>query len=508
MDELDDAGRRLLAVLVGHLARPEVRPGHPETYLSYKETHHLLGLTCDADGHHHYGQCLKRHGLNSLADWTKEASLPAITGLIVEQETNKPGAGYFNLYRKTNEPYAWWENQIRRAKDSLEQWTPFLPVSVPQAQPATQVAQTTVDKQIDTASLPLPPLPTILNSVYDMVKAAGINVDDWAVSADGMAIDNPRNNIARNTSWSFVGKSGEPIALCVWHDLIDWSHTKSIFVGNESHYQQGVLDALGKSTDGGKKVRLRRWLNRSRAFYAAVYEAFRKRRPVRIILLAGQRVEPNEPMEAHTGVVARELDSVTWYVYACDGESGAYNIVRGVEPLQQAGQSEIQYVDDPLHEPALFTLLATLDDTEAQAVIKASTQQSQFRSGLLDRWKSCSVSSCGLKEVLIASHIKPWSHCTTYEERVGVANGLLLTPNLDKLFDIGLITFEDNLHIKISPMLPTGWLGQLGIDRHMRIRRGHDDILPFLAWHREYRYFETVEQRAARFHSTDLNASA
>jgi HNH endonuclease len=502
MNQLDEAGRRLLGVLVEHIARSDVMPGQPETFLSYKETHSRLGLTCDADGHHRYGQCLKRHGLDSLANWTKETGLPAITGLIVEKETLEPSTGYFNLYGQTDDPYAWWENQVRSAKDSLEQWAPFLAVAVPQS--TNQIGQAAGDISKNTPQHPLPLPPTVLNTVYDMVKAGGINVDDWAVSADSMVIDNPRNNIGRNTAWSFVGMADEPIILCVWHDLINWDHTRPIFSSNESHYQQEVLAALSKTNDSGNKARLRRWLNRSSAFYAAVYKAFRTRCPVRIILLAGQRVAPDEPLPENKGVVARELDSVTWYVHACDGESGAYTIVRGVEPPQQESQNEPQYADDPLHEPALFSLLATLDDTEAQAVIKARTRQSQFRSGLLDRWKTCSVTNCGYQDVLMASHIKPWARCTTYEERVGVANGLLLTPNLDKLFDSGLITFADNLHIKISPMLPAGWLGQLGVNRNMRIRSGHVDILPFLAWHREHCYFETAEQRAARCHPTAL----
>ena len=43
--------------------------------------------------------------------------------------------------------------------------------------------------------------------------------------------------------------------------------------------------------------------------------------------------------------------------------------------------------------------------------------------------------------VLIASHIKPWYRATN-EERVNPMNGLILTPNLDKVFDLGLITFD------------------------------------------------------------------
>ena len=40
--------------------------------------------------------------------------------------------------------------------------------------------------------------------------------------------------------------------------------------------------------------------------------------------------------------------------------------------------------------------------------------------------------------ILIASHIKPW-RVSNNNERLDVYNGLLLLPNLDKLFDKGYI---------------------------------------------------------------------
>ena len=51
--------------------------------------------------------------------------------------------------------------------------------------------------------------------------------------------------------------------------------------------------------------------------------------------------------------------------------------------------------------------------------------------------------------MLIASHIKPWSVCSN-EERLSTENGLLLCANYDKLFDSGLISFDDNRKIIVS----------------------------------------------------------
>ena len=45
-------------------------------------------------------------------------------------------------------------------------------------------------------------------------------------------------------------------------------------------------------------------------------------------------------------------------------------------------------------------------------------------------------------KILISSHIVPWSECTD-DERLDVDNGILLSPNVDALFDKHLISFSD-----------------------------------------------------------------
>jgi hypothetical protein len=59
----------------------------------------------------------------------------------------------------------------------------------------------------------------------------------------------------------------------------------------------------------------------------------------------------------------------------------------------------------------------------------------------------CEIPRCMLEglshPVLIASHIKPYSHCKNNEnERFDVNNGLLLSKSFDSLFDLGYITFN------------------------------------------------------------------
>lgn len=86
----------------------------------------------------------------------------------------------------------------------------------------------------------------------------------------------------------------------------------------------------------------------------------------------------------------------------------------------------------------------SLPDTEKKQLIKTRLGQGQFRQNVIKQWKeACAVTGCNETSILIASHIKPWKVCDN-QERLDPYNGLLLSPNVDKLFDMGLISFADN----------------------------------------------------------------
>lgn len=112
-------------------------------------------------------------------------------------------------------------------------------------------------------------------------------------------------------------------------------------------------------------------------------------------------------------------------------------------------------------KPATNTTLTNVREKDAQriiigddreAIVKVRINQSEFRKRLLKRYNGCCL--CGLSnpELLIASHIQPWS-MSDKEEKVDDDNGLLLCPNHDQLFDKGFITFSDEGEIIVSEKL-------------------------------------------------------
>lgn len=105
---------------------------------------------------------------------------------------------------------------------------------------------------------------------------------------------------------------------------------------------------------------------------------------------------------------------------------------------------------------------ATPAITEREQTVKTRIGQGLFRVRVGAFEKACRLTGITNPRLLVASHIKPWRDSTT-EERLDGANGLLLTPHVDRLFDRGLISFEDNGNVKVSPRLTSGDLERLGL---------------------------------------------
>jgi len=140
----------------------------------------------------------------------------------------------------------------------------------------------------------------------------------------------------------------------------------------------------------------------------------------------------------------------------------------------------------------LVDRLVDIGDSERDAIVKARIGQSRFRDRLLSRWgDACSVTGLKSKEVLIASHIVPWSRCTTASERWDVDNGLMLTPGLDKAFELGYIGFQhegkERGRIVISPTANWDTRRRLGFDDPLlRIRDWHEGLAHYLERHRAW----------------------
>lgn len=124
-----------------------------------------------------------------------------------------------------------------------------------------------------------------------------------------------------------------------------------------------------------------------------------------------------------------------------------------------------------------------LTKTEKQQLAKARVGQGAFRESLIAMWGKCCVTGCTYVSILRASHIKPWRDSTN-TERLDKFNGLLLSPNLDALFDKGFISFTDGGKILISKLLPADVRKIFGvsIDAKIHLKSQH---AKYLQWHRE-----------------------
>ena len=123
--------------------------------------------------------------------------------------------------------------------------------------------------------------------------------------------------------------------------------------------------------------------------------------------------------------------------------------------------------------------------TIRQSTVAARVGQDKFREKVIRYWKVCAVTGCELTSILKASHIKPWAVSNALE-RLDASNGILLSPNLDCLFDAGFISFDEKGGILISAALNAASAQALGLSPAMRLRKLNSAILPYLEYHREH----------------------
>ena len=90
------------------------------------------------------------------------------------------------------------------------------------------------------------------------------------------------------------------------------------------------------------------------------------------------------------------------------------------------------------------------EQTERKGLVTSRVGQGYYRQQVINKWKGkCPLTGIDALPILISSHIVPWSESND-DERLDVENGILLSPNLDALFDRHLISFDDYGEILIS----------------------------------------------------------
>jgi hypothetical protein len=127
---------------------------------------------------------------------------------------------------------------------------------------------------------------------------------------------------------------------------------------------------------------------------------------------------------------------------------------------------------------------AGLGDTEAERLVRARIGQDIFRAALLEYWNAtCPLTAITDKSLLRASHIVPWADCTSDAQRLDAHNGLLLSALWDAAFDDGLLSFDDDGRVLVSPLLSDAAATELGVECApvLKLQPGHRNNL---AYHR------------------------
>ena len=124
------------------------------------------------------------------------------------------------------------------------------------------------------------------------------------------------------------------------------------------------------------------------------------------------------------------------------------------------------------------------DTTSRKGLVTSRVGQGYYRQALLNRFNfCCAVTGANKEDLLVASHIVPWSESND-QERLDIDNGILLSPTYDALFDRHLISFSEDGRILVSSKLANELLSQLGVTGEEQIVL-HDGMKQYLQRHRD-----------------------
>lgn len=152
----------------------------------------------------------------------------------------------------------------------------------------------------------------------------------------------------------------------------------------------------------------------------------------------------------------------------------------GVDYLRQAAVAELR--NDPK--------AAGVSETTRLALVEARIGQGKYREKVLSLWdKTCALTGCTLEKILVASHAKPWADAENHE-RLDPYNGFPFVAHVDKLFDCGLISFNDEGAMLVSEGIEPTELNRIGLLHTNRLRTLDARHIPYLKAHRQRFGFE------------------
>lgn len=192
-------------------------------------------------------------------------------------------------------------------------------------------------------------------------------------------------------------------------------------------------------------------------------------------------------MKNVSAVIQRHCSQTKSYTSGKDLFYSAYGLGEGIWGLK-----DMQFKPENEISPIIAREINRIIDdneiieTEKEAIIQARMGQGIFRQRILEKYHNrCIITGIDDTRLLIASHIKPWRSADN-NERISGENGLLLSPLYDKMFDIGLITFDENMKILISQRLSNANSTLINIDcNKIFITEPSSELCKNLFYHRE-----------------------
>lgn len=154
------------------------------------------------------------------------------------------------------------------------------------------------------------------------------------------------------------------------------------------------------------------------------------------------------------------------------------------KPQKAGKQSKTKITPEKILDAKKRRSLSKPTETVRLTFQNSRVGQDWYRQELLKKWGNrCAVTGIHITDILIASHIKPWKDCNN-EERLDENNGILLSPNLDALFDKNLISFNESGNILINNLIKQKDLERLGITHELKLRLIDKGMKKYLEYHR------------------------
>jgi hypothetical protein len=166
-------------------------------------------------------------------------------------------------------------------------------------------------------------------------------------------------------------------------------------------------------------------------------------------------------------------------------------VADAVESSPAIGQMEWEN-----HEIEVVLSNNEIPETTRQALVLARRGQGLFKQNVQRIERECRVTKIDRIEHLRASHCKPWRDSSN-NERLDAENGLLLSPDVDHLFDRGFISFEDTGNVLISPVAHQESIRKMGLEEALRKNVGGftEGQKLYLSFHRENVFLEARYNR-------------